>query len=113
MSVSLRVLDDGAWVSVNDQRQVAVSELWRLADGFCDCDVPDVVVEGFLDVAADGRTVTARVYGRCIVCGASGTTGWLPVGRVRDGTFRELADGAVRAGKKRRESPLSGSTGKG
>ncbi|ERH01778.1 MAG: hypothetical protein J07HN6_01336, partial [Halonotius sp. J07HN6] len=30
MSVALRILDDGAWLSVNDQRRVSVSELWRL-----------------------------------------------------------------------------------
>lgn len=103
MSVSLRVLDDGAWVSVNDERRVGVSELWLLDDGFCSCSLADVVVEGFLDVGVDGRTVDARVYGRCIVCGASGTTGWLPVGRVREGTFFELADGAVRRPVARQE----------
>lgn len=91
MSVALRLLDDGAWVSVNDQRQVSVSELWRFPDPeFCDCDMPDLVVEGFVDVGVDGRTVETRVYGQCIVCGTKSTTGWLPVGRIVDGEFADL-----------------------
>lgn len=91
MSVALRLLDDGAWVSVNDQRQVSVSELWRFPDPtFCDCRMPDLVVEGFVDVGADGRTVEARVYGQCIVCGTKATTGWLPVGRIIDGEFSDI-----------------------
>ena len=50
MSVSLRVLDDGAWVSVNDAREVSVSELWRLDDpSFCGCELPDFVVENVLE----------------------------------------------------------------
>lgn len=91
MSVALRLLDDGAWVSVNDQRQVSVSELWRFPDPeFCDCEMPDLVVEGFVDVGVDGRTVKTRVYGQCIVCGTKSTTGWLPVGRIVDGEFVDL-----------------------
>lgn len=91
MSVALRLLDDGAWVSVNDQRQVSVSELWRFPDpNFCDCELPDLVVEGFIDVGAAGRTVETRVYGQCIVCGTKSTTGWLPVGRIVDGEFADL-----------------------
>lgn len=91
MSVALRLLDDGAWVSVNDQRQVSVSELWRFPDPeFCDCEMPDLVVEGFVDVGVDGRTVETRVYGQCIVCGTKSTTGWLPVGRIVDGEFVDL-----------------------
>lgn len=91
MSVALRLLDDGAWVSVNDQRRVSVSELWRFPDPeFCDCELPDLVVEGFLDVGADGRTVETRVYGQCIACGTKSTTGWLPVGRIVDGEFRDI-----------------------
>jgi hypothetical protein len=91
VSVSLRILDDGAWVSVNDSRAVSVSELWRPADGgFCSCDLPDLVVEGFVETGVDGRTVEARVYGQCIACGRAGTTDWVPVGRVLDGEFRDL-----------------------
>lgn len=89
MSVALRILDDGAWISVNDQRRVSVSELWRFPDTqFCSCTLPDLVVEGFVEVGVDGSTVEARVYGQCIACGTGGTTDWLPVGRVVDGTFR-------------------------
>ncbi|MFC6724033.1 hypothetical protein ACFQE1_06520 [Halobium palmae] len=91
MSVALRILDDGAWVSVNDERRVAVSELWRVPRlSFCDCELSDLVVEGFVDVGVDGRTVETRLYGQCIVCGQSGTTGWLPVGRIVDGEYRDL-----------------------
>lgn len=91
MVVALRTLDDGAWVSVNDRRQVSVSELWRFPDpDFCACELPDVVVEGFIETGVEGRTVEVRVYGQCIVCGGEGTTGWLPVGRILDGEFRDL-----------------------
>jgi hypothetical protein len=91
MTVALRVLDDGAWISVNDRRRVSVSELWRLPDSsFCRCDLPDVVVEGFLETGVDGRTVETRVQGQCIACGHSDTTDWLPVGRIVDGEFRDL-----------------------
>jgi hypothetical protein len=91
MSVALRVLDDGAWISVDDRRRVSVSELWRLPGSeFCACRVPDLVVEGFLETGVDGRTVETRVAGQCIACGESGTTDWLPVGRIRDGEFHDL-----------------------
>lgn len=91
MSVALRILDDGAWLSVNDQRRVSVSELWRVADpAFCRCALPDLVVEGFVDAGVEGRTVCVRVYGQCIACGEAGTTGWVPVGRVVDGEYRDL-----------------------
>ncbi|ADE04397.1 MULTISPECIES: hypothetical protein [Haloferax] len=91
MSVSLRVLDDGAWVSVNDAREVSVSELWRLDDpSFCGCELPDFVVENVLDVGADGRTVSAKVYGQCIACGQTGVPGWVPVGRLREGEFVDI-----------------------
>jgi hypothetical protein len=91
MSVALRVLDDGAWVSVNDSRRVSVGELWRLPDSsFCACALPDLVVEGFLEAGVDGRTVETRVQGQCITCGRSATTDWLPVGRLVDGEFHDL-----------------------
>lgn len=95
MSVALRVLDDGAWVSVNDERRVSVSELWRLADA-CGCDSADFVVEGFTDVGVDGRTVTADVYGQCIRCGEASTVPGVPVGRMVDGGFRSVAGEAMR-----------------
>jgi hypothetical protein len=91
MTVPLRTLDDAAWVSVNDERTVSVSELWRFPDPtFCACDLPDFVVEGFVEVGVDGRTVEVRAYGQCIQCGESNTTGWLPVGRTIDGEFYHI-----------------------
>ena len=91
MTTRLRVLDDGAWLSVDDTRRVSVSELWRLdAPEFCECDLADLVVENFLAVGVDGRTVTARVYGQCIVCGTKSTVEWIPVGRILDGEFVDI-----------------------
>ncbi|MFC6823904.1 hypothetical protein [Halopelagius fulvigenes] len=91
MTVALRVLDDGAWVSVNDDRKVSVSELWRFVDSdFCRCELPDMVVEGIVEVGVDGRTIEARVYGQCIACGEKGTTGWVPVGKILDGEFVDI-----------------------
>lgn len=91
MTTRLRVLDDGAWLSVDDTRRVSVSELWRLdAPDFCECDLADLVVENFLKVGVDGRTVTARVYGQCIVCGTKSTVEWVPVGRIIDGKFVDI-----------------------
>ena len=91
MTTRLRILDDGAWLSVDDTRRVSVSELWRLdAPGFCECDLADMVVENFLETGVDGRTVQVRVHGQCIVCGTKSTTGWIPVGRLVDGEFADL-----------------------
>ncbi|SDN01679.1 hypothetical protein SAMN04487949_3178 [Halogranum gelatinilyticum] len=91
MSVALRILDDGAWISVNDHREVSVSELWRFPDPeFCGCELPDMVVENFQEVGVDGRTVEVRVYGQCIACGGKDVTEWLPVGRIVDGEFRDI-----------------------
>jgi len=95
VSHRLRTLDDGAWVSVNDRRRAGASELWRVR-GACDCPVADLLVEGIVDVGVDGRTVTARVAGRCLACGDETVTGHLAVGRVVDGSYRPLADDAVR-----------------
>ena len=97
MTTRLRVLDDGAWISVNDSREVRVSELWRLdAPDLCECALADVVVENFQSVGVDGPTVEARVYGQCIACGATGITGWVPIGRIRGGEFVEFDRSAVR-----------------
>jgi hypothetical protein len=97
VTTRLRVLDDGAWISVDDHREVRVSELWRLdTDEFCGCDLADLVVENFQTVGVDGSTVEVRVYGQCIACGASGTTGWIPVGRIRDGSFAAIDRSAIR-----------------
>ena len=97
MTTRLRVLDDGAWISVNDAREVRVSELWRLdAPDLCECALTDLVVENFQSVGVDGSTVEARVYGQCIACGETGITDWVPIGRVREGEFVELDRSAVR-----------------
>ncbi|QLG27630.1 hypothetical protein HUG10_08720 [Halorarum halophilum] len=95
MAVSLRTLDDGAWVSVEDERRVGASELWYVT-GVCDCEVADFVVEGITDVDVDGRTIAAETYGTCIRCGRSVTTDPVPVGRLVDGAFEPLAAEAVR-----------------
>ncbi|MGM0591399.1 MAG: hypothetical protein ACQETI_07185 [Halobacteriota archaeon] len=97
MSVALRILDDGAWLSVDDSRRVAVSELWRVVEpDWCECLVPDLVVEGFVEVGVDGRTVEVRVVGQCIGCGTKDTTDWIPVGRVVDSEFAPLdRDGTI------------------
>lgn len=97
VTTRLRVLDDGAWISVNDAREVRVSELWRLdAPEFCGCVLADIVVESFQAVGVDGRTVETRVYGQCIACGSTGITGWLPVGRIRDDEFAAFSRSCVR-----------------
>lgn len=95
MTTRLRLLDDAAWVSVDDERTAGASEVWPVADCFCSCDVAFLVVEAFTEVGADGRRVDSRVHGHCVTCGESGTTDWLPVGRVTDAGFR-LATGVRR-----------------
>lgn len=91
MTTRLRILDDGAWLSVDDARRVSVSELWRLrGSDFCDCDLTDLVVENFQEIGVDGATVEVRVYGQCIACGAKSTTGWIPVGRIVEEEFVDI-----------------------
>jgi hypothetical protein len=91
VTTRLRILDGGAWLSVDDERRVSVSELWRLhAPEFCSCDLADLVVENFQEVGVDGSIVEVRVHGQCIVCGEQSTTGWIPVGRIVDGEFGDL-----------------------
>ena len=93
----LRVLDDGAWISVNDSRAVRVGELWRLdSPEFCACALADLVIENFQTVGVDGRTVETRVYGQCIACGETGVTDWLPVGAMRDGEFHAVDRESIR-----------------
>lgn len=90
MSVALRILDDGAWLSVNDSRQVSVSELWRLhAPDFCDCQLVDFVAEGFTEVSADGRDVAVTTYGQCIECGEKGVPEKIPVGYIKNGEYHD------------------------
>lgn len=120
VTAALRVLDDGAWLSVADSRAVGVGELWRVR-GFCGCDLADLVVEGFTEPGVDGRTVEVRAYGTCIRCDTEGATDWLPVGRLVDtdtpgpeagerGVFHELARSGPAAGagsRGARELPAS------
>jgi len=97
MAPSVRVFDDGAWISVGGDRVVGVGELWRLEDhSLCDCE-DDLIVEGFDDAdlvvredrAGDdeGDVVRARTLGRCLDCGTQGFVGWVDVGNIDDGDF--------------------------
>jgi hypothetical protein len=97
-------LDDGAWISVNDRREVNVSDLWRLArHDFCRCRLADVLAEGFVDVAADGGAVEGRFAGQCIQCGTSGVTDWVTLGRVdpETGAFRPVVPESVHVPRRR------------
>jgi len=111
MATDVHQLDDGAWVSVNDTREVNVSDLWRLAGGgFCSCQLTDFLAEGFVEVGVDGGNVEARIAGQCIQCGASGVTGWLTLGRVdpETGDFRPVVPESVhRPSRRRRGTPTA------
>jgi len=85
MTTDVHQLDDGAWISVNDSREVNVSDLWLLArSDFCGCETTDFLAEGFVDTGVDYPNIEARIAGRCIACGTEGVTDWLTVGRVID-----------------------------
>jgi len=85
----LRLLDDAAWVSVNDAREAGAGELWPATDaGVCDCEPAWLVVQAFVEVGVDGRRIDARAAVQCIECGDEGTTNWLPIGRVDSDGFR-------------------------
>lgn len=104
MAISLRTLDDGAWLSVDDAREVGVSDVWALPRGaFCECRPAHVLLEGFLDVGVDGSTVAVGAVGQCLECGRRDAIDRLPVGRIVDGEFRrfgpeglQTSPGAVR-----------------
>jgi len=100
MPTAVHQLDDGAWISVNDSREVNVSDLWPLAEhGVCDCRVADFLVEGFVEVGVEHPNIEARVAGQCIRCGTAGVSGWITVGRVIDpetGEFSPVAADSVR-----------------
>lgn len=98
MAVSLRTLDDGAWISINDARAVGVSEIWPLTRSeFCDCTVSNLLVEAFYDVTVDRSVVVAGVVGQCIDCGTSGSVDRLAVGRIVDGEFHAFDPGRVQS----------------
>jgi len=47
MTTDVHQADDGAWVSVNDSREVNVSDLWLLArSDFCGCEPTDFLAGG-------------------------------------------------------------------
>jgi len=105
MTTDVHQLDDGAWISVNDSREVNVSDLWLLArSDFCGCEVTDFLAEGFAEVSVDHPDIQARIAGRCIVCGEEGVTDWLTVGRVvdpEDGDFYGVVHESVHIPEKR------------
>jgi hypothetical protein len=103
MATRLRLLDDAAWVSVNDTREAGTSEIWPVADSFCSCELAWLVVEAYVEVGVDGRRVEARTHGHCVSCGEAGTTSWLGVGRVTDDGFEPVT--GVRGS--RQASPVS------
>jgi hypothetical protein len=101
---SVHQLDDGAWISVNDSREVNVSDLWWLARAeFCGCEMADFLAEGFVEVGIDPPDVTARIAGQCIACGESGVTDWVAVGRVdpKTGTFHAVDTESVHVPRRR------------
>ena len=98
MTTDVHQLDDGAWISVNDSREVNVSDLWLLANSdFCGCELTDFLAEGFVEVGVDYPNIEARVAGQCIACGESGVTDWLTLGRVdpETGAFRPVVPESV------------------
>jgi hypothetical protein len=105
MTTDVHQLDDGAWISVNDSREINVSDLWLLArHEFCDCEMADFLAEGVVEVGVDYPDIDARFAGRCIQCGTEGVTDWLTVGRVidpEDGQFYGVVPESVHVPRKR------------
>jgi hypothetical protein len=100
--IDVHQLDDGAWISVNDTREVNVGDLWWLArHDFCSCEMADFLAEGFVAVGVDPPAIEARIAGQCIACGASGVTDWLAVGRVIDGEFHPVVAESVHVPRRR------------
>ena len=88
MTVAVRTLDDGAWISINDSRAVSNSGIWPLTHyDFCDCDVAYVLLESFYDVGIDHHEVVVGTIGQCIECGHQDSIDDFPVGRIVDGEF--------------------------
>jgi hypothetical protein len=98
MATELRVLDDGAWVSVDNERRVSTSDVWRfVTTDFCGCETAFVLLEAFTCVGVDDREVVADGVGRCVDCGEHHAFSGLGVGRVLDGEFHAYPPGGVRA----------------
>jgi len=98
MTTELRVLDDGAWISVDNRRRVTTTDIWPfVATEFCSCATAFVLLEAFTSVGVDGREVVVDGVGRCVDCGEKRTFDGLGVGRVLDGEFRAYPPGDVRA----------------
>ncbi|MFC7057110.1 hypothetical protein [Halovenus salina] len=98
MVTAIHQLDDGAWLSVNDERQVTVSNLWLLANhDVCRCQPADFLAEGFVEIGVDTGRVEGRIAGRCIRCGTSDVTGWLEFGRAdpETGEFRPVVPDSI------------------
>lgn len=91
MATSIHQLDDGAWLSVDDSREMNVSDLWWLArHEFCSCEMADFLAEGFVEIGVDHTDIEGRIAGQCIDCGESGVTDWLTLGRVVDDSSRRF-----------------------
>ncbi|MFP8956459.1 hypothetical protein ACLI4Y_07010 [Natrialbaceae archaeon A-CW3] len=98
MAIAVRTLDDGAWISVNDSREVGVSDVWTLTRGpFCGCEPAAILLEGFTDVRVDGTSIVAGTVGQCLDCGRRSTIDRLAVGRVVDGAFEPYAAEGVQS----------------
>ncbi len=98
MAISLRVLDDGAWISVNDSREVGVSDIWTLTStDFCSCETAHVLLEGFSATHVAGPHIVADAVGQCINCGHRDTIDRLPVGRALEGQFAPYDPAAVQS----------------
>ncbi|ADD05178.1 uncharacterized protein Nmag_1602 [Natrialba magadii ATCC 43099] len=98
MAIALRTLDDGAWISVNDSREVGVSDVWILPfREYCSCETPHVLLEGFsgVDLRAIDNRIVADAVGMCIDCGTRDYIESLPVGRIVDGEFKSYEPGSV------------------
>jgi len=96
MTVPVRTLDDGAWISVNNARAVSNSDIWPLAlYDFCNCETAHVLCESFFDVSIHRDTIAVGAVGQCIDCGTQDTIDALPVGRVIDGEFHSFEAGAL------------------
>lgn len=102
---TVRHLDRGAWLSVNGNRELGISNLWPLArSDFCDCKITDFLAEGFVEIGVEPPDIDARFAGRCITCGTEGTTDWLILGRVTDpdnGNFLAVDPGSLHVPERR------------